>query len=62
MSSLALNLIIHSVTIYNDSAFYFIEIIVLISWAGTPTQIRERIGSIIFHTCMCVCGWVAGGA
>ena len=46
MSSLSLNLemcihfSIYSVTIYNDSAFYFTEIIVLISWEGTPTQIR----------------------
>ena len=45
MSSLSPNLemcvhFLHSVTIYNDSAFYFTEIIVLISWAGTPTQIR----------------------
>ena len=33
---------LYSVTIYNDSAFYFTEIIVLISWEGTPTQIRMR--------------------
>ena len=33
---------LYSVTIYNDSAFYFTEIIVLISWEGTPTQIRVR--------------------
>ena len=45
-----------SVTIYDDSAFYFTEIIVLISWEGTPTQIRMRVGSITFHACVCV-GW-----
>ena len=33
---------LYSVTIYNDSAFYFTEIIVLISLEGTPTQIRMR--------------------
>ena len=63
MSSLSPNLemCIHflcSVTIYNDSAFYFTEIIVLISWAGTPTQKRKRIGSITFRACLCVWrGW-----
>ena len=45
MSSLSPNLeicihFLYSVTIYNDSAFYFTEIIVRISWEGTPTQIR----------------------
>ena len=40
---------LYSVTIYNDSAFYFFEIIVLISWEGTPTQIRMRVGSITLH-------------
>ena len=40
---------LYSVKIYNESAFYFIEIIVLISWEGTPTQIRMRVGSITFH-------------
>ena len=59
MSSLSPNLemcihFLYSVTIY-DSAFYFPEIIVLISWAGTPTQIRKRIGSIKFHA------WWRGG-
>ena len=61
MSSLSQNLemyihFLYSVTIYNDSAFYFTEIIMLISWAGTPTQIRKRIGSITFHACVCVGG------
>ena len=32
----------------------------LISWEGTPTQIRMRVGSITLHACLCVCGWVAG--
>ena len=59
MSSLSPNLemcihFLNSVTIYNDSAFYFTELIVLISWAGTPTQIKKRIGSITFHACVCV--------
>ena len=54
MSSVSPNLemcihFLYSFTIYNDSAFYFTEIIVLISWAGTPTQIKKRIGSITFH-------------
>ena len=40
---------LYSITIYDDSAFYFTEIIVLISWEGTPTQIRMRVGSITFH-------------
>ena len=47
---------LYSVTMYNDSAFYFFEIIVLISWESTPTQIRMRVGSITFHAG----GW--GGA
>ena len=56
MSSLSPNLemrihFLYSVTIYNDSASYFTEIIVLISLAGTPTQIRKRIGSITLHAC-----------
>ena len=39
MSSLSPNLemcihFLYSVTVYNDSAFYFTEIIVLISWEG----------------------------
>ena len=38
------------------TALYFTEIIVLISWEGTPTQIRMRVGSITFHAC-----WGAGG-
>ena len=64
MSSLSPNLemcihFLYSVTIYNDSAFYFTEIIVLISLKGTPTQIRMRVGSITFHACVCVC--VGGG-
>ena len=45
---------LYSVTNYNDSAFYFTEIIVLISWEGTPNQIRMRVGSITFHACVCV--------
>ena len=54
MSSLSPNLemcihFLYSVTICNDTAFYFTEIIVLISWEGTPTQIRMRVGSITFH-------------
>ena len=54
MSSLSPNLemcihFLYSVTIYNDSAFYVTEIIVLISREGTPTQIRMRVGSITFH-------------
>ena len=54
MSSLSPNLemcihFVYSVTIYNDSAFYFTEIIVLISWEGTPTQIRMRVDCITFH-------------
>ena len=57
MSSLSPNLqmcihCLYSVTTYNDSAFYFIEIIVLISWEGTPTQIRMRVGRITFHACV----------
>ena len=52
MSSLSPNLemcihFLYSVTIYNGSAFYFTEIIVLISWEGTPTQIRMRVGSTL---------------
>ena len=47
MSSLTPNLemcihFLYSVTIYNDSAFYFTEIFVLIRWEGTATQIRMR--------------------
>ena len=42
---------LYLVTIYNHSAFYFTEIIVLISWEGTPTQIRMQVGSITFHAC-----------
>ena len=62
MSSLSPNLemyihFLYSVTIYNESAFYFIDIIVLISWEGTPTQIRMRVGSITFHAW----GGVGGG-
>ena len=45
MTSLSPNLemcthFLYSVTIYNDSAFYFTEIIVL-----TPTQIRMWVGN-----------------
>ena len=40
---------------------FFTEIIALISWEGTPTQIRMRVGSITFHACVCVCVCVAGG-
>ena len=36
---------LYSVKISNDSAFYFIEIIVLISWEGTLTQKRMGIAS-----------------
>ena len=59
MSGLSQNLemcirFLYSVTIYNGSAFYFTEIIVLISWEGTPTQKRMRVGSITFHACVCV--------
>ena len=66
MSSLSPNLemcihFLYSVTIYNDSTFYFTEIIVLISWEGTPTQIRMQVGSITFHACVCVCLCVWGG-
>ena len=42
-------------------AFYFTEIIVLISWEGTPTQIRMRVGSITFHACLFVGGRRWGG-
>ena len=54
MSSLCPNLeiriqLLYQITNANDSAFYFFEIIVLISLEGTPTQIRMGIGSIIFH-------------
>ena len=54
MSSLWPNLeicirFVYSFTISYVSAFYFIEIIVLISWIGTQTQIRMEIGSIMFH-------------
>ena len=54
MSSLCPNLeicirFVYSFTIPNASAFYFIEISVLISWIGTQTQIRMGIGSITFH-------------
>ena len=64
MSSLSPNLemcihFVYSVTIYNDSAFYFTEIIVLISWEGTPTEIRMRVDSITFHACVYVCGCVS---
>ena len=58
MSSISPNLeicihFLYSVTIYNDSSFYFSEIIVLISWEGTPTQIRMRVDSITFHAIIC---------
>ena len=43
------NLFLYSVTIYNDSAFYFFEMIVLISLERTPTQIRMRVRCITFH-------------
>ena len=33
---------LYSVTISNDSAFYFFEIIVLISLDGIPTKIRKE--------------------
>ena len=51
MSSLRPNLeicipFVYSFTIPNASAFYFIEIIVLISWIGTQTQKRMGIGQI----------------
>ena len=65
MSSLSPNLemcihFLYSVTIYNDSAFYFTEITVLISREGTPTQIRMWVGSITFDACVCV--WGGGGS
>ena len=55
MSSLCPNLemcihFLFSVTFFNGLAFYFIEIIVLISWEGTPTQKILGIGSITFHS------------
>ena len=46
---------LYSVSIYNDSAFYFTEIIVLISWEGIPIQTRMQVGSITFHA------WGGGG-
>ena len=54
MSSLCPNLeicirFVYSFTIPNASAFYFIEIIVIISWIGSHTQIRMGIGRITFH-------------
>ena len=49
---------LYSVTIYNDSAFYFI-IIVLISWEGTPTQIRMR--KIASHSTLVVGGGGGSG-
>ena len=51
---------LYSVTIYDDSAFYFAEIIALSSWEGTPTQIRMLLCSITFHACVCV-GVRSGG-
>ena len=66
MSSLSPNLemcihFLYSVTIYNDSVFYFSEIIVLTIWGGTPTHIRMRVSSITFHACVCVWVCVCGG-
>ena len=52
---------LYSVTIYDDSAFYFAEIIALSSWEGTPSQIRMLLYSITFHACVCV-GVRSGGA
>ena len=54
MSSLCPNLeicihLLYSVTISNDAAFYFFEIIVLISLEDTPTQIRMGVGSITVY-------------
>ena len=40
---------LYSSTIYNDSAFYFFEIIVLISLEGASIQIRMRVRCITFH-------------
>ena len=37
-------LFVHSVTISNESAFYFIEIIGLTSWIGTQTQNHSMAG------------------
>ena len=53
MSSLCPNLeiyirFVYSFTIPNASAFYFIEIIAIISWIGTQTQIRMGIGRVMF--------------
>ena len=39
---------LYTFTIPNASAFYFIEIIVLIRWIGTQTQIKNG-DSITFH-------------
>ena len=50
---------LYSVTIYNDSAFYFTEIIVLISWEGTPTQIRVR--EVASHSTLVGGGGCGGG-
>ena len=54
MSSLCQNLeicinFLYSVTISNDSAFYFFDIMVLFSLEGTLTQIRFGVVSITFH-------------
>ena len=40
---------LYSVTISNDSTFYFFDIIVFISLEVIPTQIRMWVGSITFH-------------
>ena len=40
---------LYSLTIKNDSAFYFFEINMLISLESIPTQIRMGVGSITFH-------------
>ena len=55
MSSLSPNLetrihFVFSITISNNSAINYIEIIVLNSWIDTQTQIRMGVSSIKFNT------------
>ena len=40
---------VYSVTISDNLALYFIEIIVLLRWIGTQPQIRMGVGSKTFH-------------
>ena len=40
---------LYSVTASDDSEIYFIDVIVLISWVDTQTQIRMAVGSITFN-------------